>query len=57
MSQSNRREKSIRVNEADLSALKEARNQIDESLALGAVARMGARELLKRHNDNSGVEF
>jgi len=56
MTESNTREKNIRVNESDLSALKAARDEIDESLALGAVARLGAKELLKNQND-SGVEF
>lgn len=42
-----RRTRNIRVNESDLAALKAARDQIDESLALGAVARLGAQKLLE----------
>ena len=56
MSDSNRREQNIRVNESDLAALKAARDEIDPSLALGAVARMGARELMKQQEDD-GVKF
>jgi hypothetical protein len=56
MSGSNRREQNIRVNESDLAALKAARDEIDPSLALGAVARMGARELMKQQEDD-GVKF
>jgi len=53
MSESNnRRERKVRVNDADVSVLKAARDEIDPSLALGAVARMGAKELLKsQHSD------
>jgi hypothetical protein len=46
----------MRVNDADLTALKAARDEIDPSLALGAVARMGAKELLKS-KDGNGVNF
>jgi len=46
----------MRVNESDMTALKTARDEIDPSLALGAVARMGARELLKQQDDD-GVTF
>lgn len=57
MSQSNnRRDRKMRCNDADLSALKAARDEIDPSLALGAVARMGAKELLKSQ-DSDGVNF
>lgn len=47
------RESVIRVNSSDLSALKAARDQIDSSLALGAVAKLGAQQLL---TDDSGDE-
>jgi len=57
MSESNnRRDRKVRVNDADVSALKAARDEIDPSLALGAVARMGAKELLKSQ-DSDGVNF
>ena len=52
-----RRTKEIRVNESDLSALKAARDQIDSSLALGAVARLGAQQLLAEETEESGVSF
>jgi len=53
MSESNtRRDRKVRVNDGDVSALKAARDEIDPSLALGAVARMGARELLKQQDDD-----
>lgn len=52
----NRREQNIRVNSADLAAIKTARDEIDPSLALGAVARMGAKELLNQQDDD-GVNF
>ena len=50
-----RREKEIRVNSSDLAALKTARDNIDSSLALGAVARLGAQELLS--NNANEVSF
>ncbi|MDL0140338.1 hypothetical protein PNP85_12575 [Halobacterium salinarum] len=57
MSESNtRRDRKVRVNDGDVSALKAARDEIDPSLALGAVARMGAKELLKSQ-DSDGVNF
>jgi len=52
-----RRTKEIRVNESDLAALKAARNQIDSSLALGAVARLGAQRLMSNESDESEVSF
>lgn len=52
-----RRDKEVRVNEADLSALKTARDQIDSSLALGAVARLGARQLLADGEEEEEVVF
>ncbi len=52
-----RREKNIRVNESDLSALKAARDKIDASLALGYVARLGAQQLLNEESDDSEVSF
>jgi len=51
-----RRTKEIRVNESDLAALKAARNQIDSSLALGAVARLGAQQLMNEP-DETEVSF
>ena len=53
-----RRDREIRVNESDLAALKTARNKIDSSLALGAVARMGAQELLaEKQEDEPNINF
>jgi len=52
-----RRTKEIRVNESDLAALKTARDQIDSSLALGAVARLGAQRLMSDESDKSEVSF
>lgn len=52
-----RRNKEVRVNESDLAALKAARDQIDSSLALGAVARLGAQRLLAEENDEPEVSF
>lgn len=52
-----RRTRNIRVNESDLATLKAARDQIDESLALGAVARLGAQELLQESNDGEAVRL
>ncbi|QRV15460.1 hypothetical protein JMJ58_00730 [Haloterrigena salifodinae] len=49
------RNKQIRVNESDLSALKTARDEIDDSLALGAVARLGAMQLLNE-DSNGDIE-
>ncbi|MDL0125963.1 hypothetical protein PNQ92_11155 [Halobacterium salinarum] len=40
------------MNDSDVSVLKAARDEIDPSLALGAVARMGAKELLKQQDDD-----
>lgn len=52
-----RRESVIRVNESDLSALKAARDQIDSSLALGAVARLGAQRLMSEETEEPEVSF
>lgn len=52
-----RRESVIRVNESDLSALKAARDQIDSSLALGAVARLGAQRLMSDEPNETKVSF
>ena len=54
MSETNKRTKNIRVNSNDLEIIKAARNEIDNSLALGAVARIGAKKLLSENNE---VEF
>lgn len=40
------RTRQVRVNDNDLAVLKAARSEIDPSLALGAVARLGAKRLL-----------
>lgn len=56
MSDSNRRDRKMRINDQDAAALKAARDAIDPSLALGAVARLGARELMKQQEDD-GVKF
>lgn len=54
MTESNRRDKEIRVNQADKRALKSVRDEIDPSLALGAVARLCAREYLRNNGNDSG---
>lgn len=56
MTKSQPRTREVRVNDSDLAALKAARDSIDSSLALGAVARMGARELLKQ-TDSEDIQI
>ena len=46
----------MRVNDRDLRLLKAARDEIDSSLALGAVARLGARKLLGENDDGVRLE-
>ena len=43
------------MNDTDIRYLKKARDDIDPSLALGAVARLGAKRLLK-DDENDGAE-
>ena len=52
-----KRDGRLRVNDADLRMLKSARDEIDPSLALGYVARLGAKRLLEEDEDDSGVTF
>lgn len=54
---SEKRDSAIRVNDSDVAALKAARDSIDSSLALGAVARLGAQQLLADEKEDSGVNF
>ncbi|MFB6074912.1 MAG: hypothetical protein ABEJ89_07865 [Haloarculaceae archaeon] len=51
------RDKHIRVSDRDKRVLKTARDEIDESLALGAVARLGAKKLLEENDDGEAVRL
>lgn len=57
MSDHEPREQTLRVNTRDKRLLKAARDEIDESLALGAVARLGAKELLADDGGDTEVSF
>ena len=49
------REREVRVNEADLSALKTAQAQFETRVPLGYVARVGSQKLIESQDD--GVKF